>query len=228
MLVHGAWHGGWCWRRVSGILAAGGHRVYAPTLTGLGERSHLLDPKVGLATHIADIVNVLKWEDLNDIVLVGHSYGGIIISGVAEQMGPVIGSMVFLDAFVPENGDSLASLASPVIREAIDAAVQRGDTALKPPPASLFVNDRDRAYVDAKCTPQPIATITDKAAFSGARDRIPKRAYIRAKANPSQPFDRYQSMLQASAGWRVYEMPCRHDAMLDMPERLTEILLEVA
>src|SRR5947208_15854823 len=106
VLVHGAWHGGWCWRRVSDLLEKKGHKVFTPTMTGLGERCHLIDPKVNLATHITDIVNVIKWEGLKDIVLVGHSYGGAIISGVAEQAGDAIGSIVFLDAFVPENGHS--------------------------------------------------------------------------------------------------------------------------
>src|SRR5215468_3419613 len=105
LLVHGAWHGGWCWRRVSDLLEQQGHKVFAPTMTGLGERSHLLDARINLATHIADIVNVIKWEKLEDIVLVGHSYGGVIISGVAEQMRQSIGSIVFLDAFVPASGD---------------------------------------------------------------------------------------------------------------------------
>ena len=86
VLVHGAWHGGWCWRRVSDLLEKKGHKVFTPTMTGLGERSHLIDPKVNLATHITDIVNVIKWENLNDIVLVGHSYGGAIISGVGRSI----------------------------------------------------------------------------------------------------------------------------------------------
>src|SRR3954467_13289778 len=100
VLVHGAWHGGWCWRRVSDLLEKKGHKVFAPTMTGLGERSHLIGGKIDLATHVTDIVNVIKWENLNDIVLVGHSYGGVIISGVAEQMRDAIGSIVFLDAFL--------------------------------------------------------------------------------------------------------------------------------
>src|SRR5262249_2328900 len=111
VLVHGAWHGGWCWRRGAGILRDSGQDVDTPTLTGLGERSHLLDRKITLATHITDVVNVMKWEDLKDIVLVGHSYGGMVVSGVAEEMQPAIASLVFLDAFVPQNGDSLADLA---------------------------------------------------------------------------------------------------------------------
>jgi pimeloyl-ACP methyl ester carboxylesterase len=118
VLVHGAWHGGWCWRRVSDLLEKQGHKVFAHD-DGLGERSHLIGGKIDLATHVTDIVNVIKWENLNDVVLVGHSYGGVIISGVAEQMRDAIGSIVFLDAFVPANGDTLAAKASQPVREAI-------------------------------------------------------------------------------------------------------------
>src|SRR5262245_48956795 len=229
VLVHGAWHGGWCWRRVSDQLEKKGHKVFTPTMTGLGERSHLLSPSVNLATHITDIVNVIKWEGLSNIVLVGHSYGGMIISGVAEQAQPTIGSLVFLDAFLPDSGASLAEGASQPVREAIAAAVQKGETTLKPVPAAVFrVNEKDRAWVDGLCTPHPIATLTDKIALTGARDRVAKKAYIRAKGYPSVPFDAAQQHLKADPAWRVYELPCGHDAMVDMPERLTEILLEVA
>ena len=152
VLVHGAWHGGWCWRRVSDQLEKPGHKVFAPTMTGLGERSHLLDPKVNLATHVTDIVNVIKWESLSNIVLVGHSYGGVIISGVAEQVPEAIGSIVYLDAFVPENGEALVTLTTR--RQAIEDLVQKGETSMKPVPTAVFqVNEKDRAWVDGKCTP---------------------------------------------------------------------------
>ena len=229
VLVHGAWHGGWCWRRVADLLQKRGHTVFTPTMTGLGERAHLIDGKVNLATHVRDIVNVIKWEGLNDVVLVGHSYGGIIISGVAEELREAIGSIVFLDAFVPENGDNLAAKASQRVREAIAAAVEKGETVIKPVSAAVFrVNEKDRGWVDAMCTPHPLATFTDKITITGARERIAKKAYIRAKGYPSIPFDSAQERLKATDSWRIYEVPCGHDVMVDMPERLTEILLEVA
>src|SRR5262245_13571084 len=229
VLVHGAWHGGWCWRRVADLLKKKGHKVFAPTLTGLGERSHLLDAKVGLDTHITDIVNVIKWEGLSDVVLVGHSYGGIIISGVAETSGAAISSIVFLDAFVPENGASLAEGASKPVRDGIAAAVEKGELALKPVPASVFrVNEKDRAWVDAMCTPHPVKTFTDKAVYAGGRDKIAKKAYVRAKGYPSEPFDGALAKLQGNSAWRTYEMTSGHDAMVDQLERLTEILIDVA
>jgi pimeloyl-ACP methyl ester carboxylesterase len=228
VLVHGAWHGGWCWRRVSDMLEAKGHKVFVPTLTGLGEKSHLLDAKVNLTTHITDIINLIKWEDLTDIVLVGHSYAGYIISGVAEQMHASVNSIVFLDAFLPENGDSLAAGASQPVKEALAAAKAKAEITLQPVPAAVFrVNEKDRAWVDAKCTPQPIATMDETIKLTGARERIAKKSYIRAKGYPSIPFDAAQTKVKANAAWKSYEMTAGHDAMVDQPKELTDILIEV-
>ena len=229
VLVHGAWHGGWCWRRVADRLTAKGCKVFAPTLTGLGERAHLLDERTSLATHIADIVNTIKWEGLADIVLVGHSYGGFVISGVAEQLWPSIASLVFLDAFVPENGQSMADLTSQRIRDLIAAAAQTGSLTVEPFPAALFrVNEKDRAWVDALCTPQPRAAMTEKATVTGARDRVSRKTYIRARDYPSAAFDGHKAALAQNPGWRVYELPCGHDAMIDMPAEVADLLLASA
>ena len=114
VLVHGAGHGGWCWQRVADRLTAKGHRVFAPTLTGLCERSHLLNDKIDLTTHISDIVNEIKWKDLDQIVLVGHSYGGMVITGVAEQLASRIASIVYLDAFLPGDGQSVADVVNAI------------------------------------------------------------------------------------------------------------------
>ena len=192
VLVHGAWHGGWCWRRVADLLEKNGHKVFAPTMTGLGERSHLLDAKVNLATHITDIVNVIKWEGLRSIVLVGHSYGGIIVSGVAEQAQ----SSDRLDR-VPRclragrrraaRGCGLAAGA----RSDRRLGAERENSTLKPVPAAVFrVNEEDRAWVDAMCTPHGRPT---RSALTGARERIARKAYIRAKGYPSVPFDGAQA-----------------------------------
>src|ERR1700722_14553984 len=138
VLVHGAWHGGWCWQRVADRLRTGGHNVFTPTLTGLGERSHLVQAGVDLKTHITDVVNLMKWEGLSDVVLCGHSYGGFVISGVAEAVAPAIRSIVFLDAFVPDNGDTVRDVTAPAVREAVGAAIERGDIVIPPRPAEAF------------------------------------------------------------------------------------------
>ena len=113
VLVHGGWHGGWCYNRVAKILRDGGHDVFTPTLTGLGERSHLLQAGIDLDTHITDVMNVIKWEGLTDVVLCGHSYGGFVVTGVSDRMPDKIASVVYLDAFVPEDGDTCMSFLAP-------------------------------------------------------------------------------------------------------------------
>jgi pimeloyl-ACP methyl ester carboxylesterase len=229
VLVHGAWHGGWCWRRVTDLLTKAGHRVFAPTLTGLGERSHLINPDINLSTHISDVVNLMKWERLSKVVLSGHSYGGFVVSGVAEKMQHTIASMVFVDAFVPENGDSMVTSVSPATRAHLDAAVSRGDTTLAPIPAAVFqVNEKDRAWVDEQCVPQPLATFTEPIALTGARERIAKKTFIRGKGYPSPSFDAALAKVRADPSWRAFELPCGHDIMVDMPEALAEILVASA
>jgi pimeloyl-ACP methyl ester carboxylesterase len=229
VLVHGAWHGGWCWRRVADLLEKKGHKVFTPTLTGLGACSHLLNKDINLTTHITDVINLIEWENLSDVVLVGHSYGGYIISGVAEKISGKIGSIVFLDAFVPETGDSLGASSSQPVREAIAAALGRGELALKPVPAAVFrVNEADRPWVDGKCTPHPLGTLTDKITVTGARDKIAKKSYIRAKGYPSIPFDGALAKVKAGSGWKTFEMTAGHDAMVDQPQELTDLLQQVA
>jgi pimeloyl-ACP methyl ester carboxylesterase len=229
VLVHGAWHGGWCWVRVRDLLQAQGHQVFTPTLTGLGERSHLLRAGINVSTHVTDVVNVLKWERLSDVVLCGHSYGGMVIAGVAEQMAAKIASIVFLDAFVPQNGDSMDSLTSQAVRDLVKATVDRGEIGVPPRNAAAFlVNEKDQAWVDSLTGPQPIGTMNEKLNLTGAIARIAKKAYVRAAAYPNPGFDRALARARADRSWRTYEVPCGHDVMVDMPERLAEILQEVA
>jgi len=229
LLVHGAWHGGWAWVRVADRLRARGHIVFAPTLTGLGERAHLLRPGIDLSLHIADVLGVIKYERLNDVVLVGHSYGGCVISGVAEAMPDAIRSIVFLDAFIPGNGDATVDLVPPAVQEVIRAALGRGDAKVPVRDAAAFkVNEKDRAWVDSLATPQPIGTMVEKIKLSGARERIPKKTYIRATGYPNVSFEKAHARAKADRAWRTYEVPCGHDVMIDDPDRLTEILLEVA
>jgi pimeloyl-ACP methyl ester carboxylesterase len=229
VLVHGAWHGGWGWVRLAALLRAQGHIVFAPTLTGLGERSHLLNATINATLHIADVVNVIRYERLTNIVLVGHSYGGNVISGVAEIVPEKIASLVFLDAFVPDDGQSVVDLVQPAVKEIILAAAARGETTVPVRDAAAFnVNEKDRAWVDSLAGPQPIGSMTEKLKLTGARDRIAKKTYIRASGYPNVAFEAAHARAKADKTWRTYEVPCGHDVMIDMPERLAEILIEVA
>jgi len=229
VLVHGSWHGGWCWRRVADLLEKNGHKVYTPTLTGLGERSHLMSGLITLDTHITDIANVIKWENLDNIVLVGHSYAGFVVSGVAEKSLPSIGSIVFLDAFLPDNGQRVVDLTPPELRAITLAAATKNEVGRPVPPAKMFnVNEQDRAWVDSHMTPQPTFVSLQPLALTGARDKIVKKTYIRATSSPNALFDSYFEKLKSDPTWKTYAVPSGHDVMVDMPDRLSEILLEMS
>jgi pimeloyl-ACP methyl ester carboxylesterase len=229
VLVHGAWHGGWCWRRVSDLLESKGHKVLAPTMTGLGERSHLMSKDIVLDTHIADIVNVILWEDLKGICLVAHSYGGWPVSGALEQVLDRVAAVVFVDAFLPEDGQKSLDVASDFSRKGTLEAIAKGEISRPPPKAETFhVNEKDRAWIDAKLTPQPVGVALQPIKLTGAREKVAKKAYIRAPVYPQPAFDRYYSAKRADASWRTYEVDGGHDVMVDRPARLVEILLEAS
>jgi len=215
VLVHGAWHGGWCWQRVCDRLIARGHRVFAPTLTGVGERSHLSSPAVDLTTQILDVVNEIRWKDLENVVLVGHSYGGMVITGVAEQAASRISSIVYLDAFIPADGQSIQDLGGKVDTGPFTAPI---------PAARFAVNDADRAWVDSKMTPQSTACFTEKLKVTGAYQRISKKTYIRAKNFPG--FAGALERVGRDASWKTHVIDCGHDVMVDKPDELTGLLVD--
>jgi pimeloyl-ACP methyl ester carboxylesterase len=229
VLIHGAWHGGWCWRRVADQLEGKGHKVFTPTLTGLGERSHLLTKDVNLDTHIADIVNVFRWEDLKNVCLVVHSYGGWPGSGALEHINDRVSSVVFLDAFLPENGERSYDTASDFSRKGTDEAIAKGEIGRKAPPASAFhVNEKDRAWVESKLTPQPTALAMATIKLTGARDKVAKKTYIRAPVYPQPAFDKYFAAKKADPAWWTFVAEGGHDVMVDQPQWLVERLLEVS
>lgn len=230
VLVTGAWHGSWCWKRVRKILTARGHDVFTPTLTGLCERSHLLSPEIDLETHIEDVANLIRWEELKDLVLVGHSYGGCVISGVADRLARNIRTLVYLDAFVLEDGQSLHDTLPADQRQLqIDLAAAEGDGWRLPPiPAAAFnVNEADRAWVDAQCTAQPLATFQQKLRLTRGPPAVGATHYIYASGWEGTPFGRFYEAAKAQ-GWGASQIACGHDVMLDRPEALSAILLDLA
>jgi pimeloyl-ACP methyl ester carboxylesterase len=229
VLVHGSWHGGWCWRRVADRLEQRGHKVYTPTLTGLGERVHLVSAGVDLNTHITDVVNVIKFEGLQNIVLVGHSYAGCVISGVAEQMLPAIASIVFVDAFLPEDGQRMLDLTPADLRDAAVAAQSKGEIVRPIVPAAAFkVTEQDQAWVNSKLTPQPLGPTFTPNKYSGAREKVAKKTYIRALGYPMPGFDKWLAQCKADPTWRTQGIECGHDIMVDRPDDLTELLIAAA
>lgn len=230
VLVHGAWHGGWCWRRVADLLEKSGHKVYTPTLTGLGERVHLLSKDVDLNTHITDIVNVFKYEDLKDVCLVAHSYGGWPCSGALEQVADRVSAIVWLDAFKPEDGQKGGDYASDFSRKLMQEAIARGEATRPPPPATaFFVDEKDQAWVNAKTTPQPNAVAFTPIKLTGAREKVATKVYIRAPKYPQAAFDKAFAECKADKSWKTFEsVKGGHDVMVDNPAWLAEILLQVA
>ena len=229
VLVHGAWHGSWCWKRVRKALQSEGHDVFTPTLTGVADRSHLASPRVDLETHIADVANLIRWEQLDDIVLCGHSYAGCVITGVADRLPERIRALVYLDAFVLEDGQGLHDALPERARAAqVDGANERGDGWRVPPiPAAFFnVNEADRAWVDSQCTPQSLATFQQPLAL---RNRIqPSKVWhVLATGYEQSPFAPFHALAKKK-GWKTSTIDCGHDVMLDRPNDLVRILLEAA
>lgn len=224
VLIHGAWHGGWCWERVAGLLRRDGHRVFTPTLTGLAERAHLMSHDLTLDTHVADVVDVFRKESVQNAILVGHSFGGWVISGAIEELRSQVGAIIFVDAHVPVDGQVPRSSSHHA--DQIDLALREGRAGTPPrkDAAEWFgVNNRDRASVQAKLTDQPVGVYMKPIHLTGAREAVRSRVYVRATLFESSTFDRYREDAEKN-GWRIYDVACGHDVMIDEPVRLTAIL----
>jgi pimeloyl-ACP methyl ester carboxylesterase len=228
VLVHGAWHGAWCWERVRAVLEKQGHQVFTPTLTGLADRSHLLTPQVNLDTHIADVENLIRSQELSNVALCGHSYGGCVISGVTERVADRIGALVYLDAFLLENGQSLHDTLPAVMRVAHVVAARLGCWKVPPIPAIVSsVNAKDRDWVNRQCTWQPLATFQQSLRLTGEIDRIANVTFILADGWAHSPFPFFYERAKTK-GWKTSTLACGHDAMLDLPEELVRELLAAA
>jgi pimeloyl-ACP methyl ester carboxylesterase len=226
VLVHGAWHGAWCYRRVAELLRRSGYRVYTPTLTGLGERSHLLSRSITLSTHIADIANLIRWEEIEQFVLVGHSYGGMVVTGVADAMSDRVSALVYLDAFLPTAGKPFHAIVPPEVA-ASQLQSARGSNGLSVPPmpaAAFNVNEADRSWVDALCTPHPLATLTQPIELTGSYRRIAAMSYVLATQNPAALFDGFARSMKNEPACHSYELPCGHDVMIDLPKETAAII----
>ena len=227
VLVHGAYHGGWCWRRVLDRLTANGHRAFAPSLTGLAERSHLASPAVDLDTHIADIANLLRWEGLSDVVLCGHSYGGMVVTGAADREAGRVAALVYLDALGPSDGQSAMQVVLPDRAAGIRNSAAGNDGWRAPPPSAAsfgVIDPADQAWVDELCTPQPIATLMQPIRLTGQLDRVKRRHYILAKRYDPSAFHGFAARFRADPAWRVDELDTGHDAMVTMPKEVADLL----
>jgi pimeloyl-ACP methyl ester carboxylesterase len=217
VLVPGGWHGGWDFRPVTRRLRTRGHAVHELTLSGVGERSHIPAGIVNLDTHIDDVLRVLEQEDLGNVVLCGHSYGGMVIAGVADRVPERIERIVYIDAYVPEDGDSCFTLTSPAFRRLFLDGV-RGDGWAVAPPAGL----------DPRATAHPIATFLQAISLSGRQNDVARRDYVYLSGWDGTPFAAVYERLRRDPRWHVHELPTRHNAMAQAPDDVVAILLDGA
>jgi len=228
VLVHGAWHGGWCWAAVAEKLRDHGHRVYTPTQTGLGERAHLISKSITLDTFVTDIANVIRCEDLQDVELVGHSFAGNSITGVADRMPQRLRRLIYLDSSIPENGQSpFGRLPKDVVEARIKAAeTSSGGLSVPPPPAAAFgvLDPAQAKWLEARLTPHPFSTFVSPIALTNKVGNDVPATYITCT-------DPLYGPLQASRDWvmksgmKVAEIRTGHDAMVSAPDALTDLLL---
>jgi pimeloyl-ACP methyl ester carboxylesterase len=243
VLVTGAWHGGWCYRDTAQALRAAGHTVFTPTFTGLGQSFHLSSPAITLETHVRDICGVIEYEGLSDVILCGHSYGGMVITAVADRMAAKLKALVYLDAFIPKDGDSLISLLRTALpaevwpvfvngfRDSARAVTGAGSQSgmMAPIPAEVFgIKAENRAWVDSLCRAQPLATFEAPALLNGGGDQVKNRTYILADSWDPSPFRHFAAQCEATPGWKVVKMPSSHDVMVDMPQELAQELIKLA
>lgn len=230
VLVHGTGHGGWCWQKVAPILRAAGSEVYAQTLTGVSDRSHLVNYGINLTTHITDITNLLFYEDLSDVVLVGHSYAGMVITGVAAKASERLRQLIYLDAYVPEEGESEMDLWPPEMRAGIEADAHNSD-GLRPPPSTelLGITDREMAdWVRERVTPHPLETYTEAVPKAKAGNDTLECAYISCTQGPlTHVFGRFAEKARKD-DWIVREIATGHNAMLTAPDKVAKLLLDIA
>lgn len=234
LLVHGAMHGGWCWKRVTSLLEAEGHRVLTPTLTGMGERYHLLTPETGLSTHVLDLLGTLFFEDLTDVIAVGHSYAGMVISQLADRASDQLAGLIFLDAYTGHDGAAMWDYQPEETRSLyLREAAESGD-GWRIPASEAFVEtfgiteETDRAWVRPRLTDFPVRCQHDiLSLFSGGYESLPK-GYIHCTESPlAQKFRPFYDEAEEE-GWPCRTIPASHDAMVTHPALLAKSLIEMA
>jgi pimeloyl-ACP methyl ester carboxylesterase len=240
VLVHPAWHGAWYWKKVTPLLRAKGHEVYTPTLSGLGELAHLARPEIGLRTHIADVVNVLEYGDLRDVILVGNSSGGMVITGVAEHVPERLAQLVYLDAFVPGHNQSLLDMLPPDRRQAFEAFAKSEGKGWQVPrfaplPWEHIVRklwgvtaEADVQWMLKRLVPTPLGHFSEPVQRTNPTSEKLARTYIRCRQFKHPGFDQHAAMARHTPNWRYREMDTPHLPPVTHPRELADLLLELA
>ncbi len=238
VLGHGAWHGGWCYRHTAGALRKMGHDVFTPTHTGVGERAHQADENITLETHIRDVAGCIEAEEISNIILVGHSYGGMVITGLADRMADRIKALVYLDAFVPGDGESLIALLHKALEPPVAAqfiggfrgeALEKNSGMTNPIPAEMFnVSPANREWVNRRCVRQALGTFEMPVLLTGKIENVKRRLFILADGWDPSPFRYFAKKYTGAPGWEVIKLPSGHDVMVDQPNELAAAIAKLA
>ncbi len=224
LVCHGAWSAGWAWKKMHPLMAAAGHRLVTPTYTGLGERAHLANPSIDLETHIQDILNVIKYEDLRDIVLIGHSYGGMIATGVADRVRDRVAQLIYLDAFVPDDGQSLLDLNETDRQRMMDLAKSGDGWRVPPHPTPPDTPQADIAWLTERRVPMPIKCFEMKLKLHGGGLTLPRSYIYATRIMPADTFGPFAARARSEPGWRYYELDASHSPNVTAPEALMSLL----
>jgi pimeloyl-ACP methyl ester carboxylesterase len=230
VVAHGAWVGGWSWKKVRPMLRGRGHEVFTPTYTGIGERSHLAAPSIGLGTHIQDLIAVIEYEDLHDVVLVGHSYGGIVATGVADRVPERVARVVYLDAFVPHDGQSMFDLQPEEARFSMREQARTTGAGWMMDPMDLPPDtaEADVTWASPRRVRQPIMTFEESIHLTGACETLPRTYIFCAPPRPGDIFRQFVRRAQTEPGWTYREIESSHNPQITAPEALAALLDEIA
>jgi pimeloyl-ACP methyl ester carboxylesterase len=227
VVAHGAWSAGWAWKKMRPLLAARGHVLWTPTYTGLGERAHLAHPDVDLSTHIQDVMQVLEFEDLKNVALIGHSYGGMVATGVADRAPERLARLIYLDAFVPQDGQSLAMLTGG--DSAASALRASADEGWRVPPRAVppDTSEADRAWAAPRRMPQPIKTLLQPMRLEHGDPSLPRSYVYCLQAYEADPFRRFWERARSEPGWSAHEIDASHNPHITTPDALAALIDDI-
>ena len=227
LLCHGAWGGGFAWRKMHALMLAAGHRLLTPTYTGLGERAHLAHQGIDLNSHIEDMLNVIKYEDLRDIVLIGHSYGGMVATGVADRARDKVRQLIYIDAFVPGDGQSLLDL-NEVARPRMQELSKTGDGWRVPPnPTPPDTAPADVEWLTARRVDMPIKCFETNLKLQGGPLTLPRSYIYATRITPADTFGPFARMTKSDPAWSYFEIDASHSPNVTAPEALMVLLQKI-
>ena len=228
LVCHGAWSAGWAWKKMHPLMQAAGHRLVTPSYTGLGERAHLANPSIDLDAHIEDVLNVIKYEDLRDIVLIGHSYGGMVATGVADRARDKVRQLIYIDAFVPKDGQSLLDL-NEVARPRMQELAKSGDGWRVPPnPTPSDTPPADVEWLSTRRVDMPVKCFETKLKLQGGPLTLPRSYIYATRITPADTFGPFARETKSDPAWNYYEIDASHSPNVTAPEALMALLLKIA